>query len=233
MTHYGKKKVQAIQLNKVSKTEKRYGLIDSGATPNVRELKDNEDYKRLFPIEVEVAFNSEVKIALFMNRRGTIIRPEGTETIVCMNDLAKAGWKVHWTKDGIEISKGNVVLPIELRSGQPVLPNEVCLALIDEIEEANAKKLMSLKTLDDDFTVKSIWQQLKKALTWLMKNQFEGAAELLATIVTRRKKEIDMEETKTQEQVKLMLEQVKHRQKANTKTVLCEVCCRENSRLTS
>ena len=26
LTHYGKKKVQAIQLNKVSKTEKRYGL---------------------------------------------------------------------------------------------------------------------------------------------------------------------------------------------------------------
>ena len=66
-----------------------------------------------------------------------------------------------------------------------------------------------------------------------MKNQFEGAAELLATIVTRRKKEIDMEETKTQEQVKLMLEEVKHRQKANIKTVLFEVCCGENSRLTS
>ena len=82
-----------------------------------------------------------------MNRRGTIIGPEGTETIACMNDLAKAGWKVHWTKEGIEISKGNMVLPIELRSGQPVLPNELCLALIDEIEEAQAKKLKSLKTL--------------------------------------------------------------------------------------
>ena len=122
----------------------------------MRELKENEDYRGLFPIEVEVAFNSDVKIALFMNKRGTIIGPEGTETIVCVNDLAKAGWKGNWTKDGIEISKGNIVLPIELRSGQPVLPNELCLALIDEIEEAKAKKLMSLKTLDDDFTIKSI-----------------------------------------------------------------------------
>ena len=91
---------------------------------------------------------------------------------------------------------------------------------------------MSLKTIDD-FTIKSIWPQLKKALTWLMKNQFEGAAELLATIVSRRKKEIDLEEKKTQEQVKLMLEQVKHRQKADTKTILFEVCCGENSRLMS
>ena len=64
-----------------------------------------------------------------------------------MNDLAKAGWKVYWATEGIEIKKGNVVLPIELRNGQPVLPNEVCLALIGEIEEAKAKKLMSLKTL--------------------------------------------------------------------------------------
>jgi hypothetical protein len=62
------------------------------------------------------------------------------------------------------------VLPIELRNGQAVLPNEVCLALIDEIEEAKAKKLMTLKTIDDDFTIKSIWPQLKKALTWLMRN---------------------------------------------------------------
>ena len=105
----------------------------------MRELKENEDYRGLFPIEVEVALNSEVKIALFMNKRGTIIGPEGAETIVCMNDLAKAGWKVNWTKDGIEISKGNIVLPIELLNGQPLLPNELCLALIEEIEEAKAK----------------------------------------------------------------------------------------------
>ena len=90
-----------------------------------------------------------------------------------------------------------------------------------------------MKALEDDFTIKSIWPQLKKALTWLTKQIFEGAAELLATIMTRRKKELDMEETKTQEQVKLMLEQVNKRQKAHIKKVLIEVCCGENSRLTS
>jgi hypothetical protein len=31
--------------------------------------------------------------------------------------------------------------------------------------------------------IKSIWPQLKKALMWLMKHQFEGAAELLANEV--------------------------------------------------
>ena len=42
-----------------------------------------------------------------------------------------------------------------------------------------------------------------------------------------------MEETKTQEQVKLMLEQVSERKRADAKKVLIEVWCGENSRLTS
>ena len=166
----------------MSKTERRYGLVDSGATHNVRELKVNEDYRGLFPIEVEVAFNSEVKIELLLNKKGTIIGPEGTETIVW------AGWKLDWTEEGLVISKGDAILPIEIRSGQPVLPNELCIALIEEIEEAKLKKLRSMKMADDDFTIKSIWPHLKKALTWLLKNQFEGAAELTATIVSRRQK---------------------------------------------
>ena len=53
LKYYSNKKIKAIQLNKASKTEKRYGLIDSGATHNARELKANEDYRGLFPIEVE------------------------------------------------------------------------------------------------------------------------------------------------------------------------------------
>ena len=94
--------------------------MDSGATHNARELKANEDYRGLFPIEVEVAFNSEVKTELFMNKRETIIGPEGTETIVCVKDLVMAGYKVDWTKGGLDISKGEITLPIEIRSGQPI-----------------------------------------------------------------------------------------------------------------
>ena len=75
-----------------------------------------------------------------MNKRGTIIGPEGTETIVCMNDLAMTGYKVEWTVDGLEIAKEGRKRPIEIRNGQPILPNEMCLALIEEIEEAKVKK---------------------------------------------------------------------------------------------
>ena len=42
--------------------------------------------KGLVPIEVEVAFDTEVKADLFMNTYGTIIGPEGTETTVSMHE---------------------------------------------------------------------------------------------------------------------------------------------------
>ena len=63
-------------------------MLDSGATNNVREVKKKESLKGLIPIEVEVAFDSEVKADLFMNRYGTIVGPEGTETIVSMHEAA-------------------------------------------------------------------------------------------------------------------------------------------------
>ena len=89
-----KRSVKAIKIEKICKDEKRFGLLDSGATDNVREVKKKENYKGLIPIEVEVAFDSE----LFMNPYGTIIGPEWTKTIVSMNELVKAGYEVAWKK---------------------------------------------------------------------------------------------------------------------------------------
>ena len=69
-------------------------MLDSGATHNVRAIRKGEDYQSLVPIEVQVAFDSEVKAELFMNRQGTIIGPEGTESIVSARELVKAGYDV-------------------------------------------------------------------------------------------------------------------------------------------
>ena len=84
--------MKAIKIRKICKDDKRFGLLDSGATNNVREVKKKENYKGLIPIEVEVAFDSEVKAGLFMNAYGAIIGPEGAETIVAMNELVKTGY---------------------------------------------------------------------------------------------------------------------------------------------
>jgi hypothetical protein len=215
LKHYSNKRIKAIKLKRVAKSERRFGLLDSGATHNVREIKKDEDYEGLFPIEVEVAFDSEVKTELFMNRRGTIIGPEGTETILSMSEVVKAGYSVTWTEDQkIEVSKGDYILPVEVRHGTPVLPNELCLKMIEEIEEAKTAQIRSVKALEEGCQIKDIWPQLKKAINWLLKHGFEGATELLAKIVCRRKQERDIEEEKTEEQVKLLFQQVEKRDEA-------------------
>ena len=52
-------------------------------------------------------------------------------------------------------------------------------------------------------------------------------------IICRRRKEKEEEEAKVEDQVKLTLEQVKDRKKAEKKEVLFEVCCGERSKLAS
>ena len=83
-----------MKIKRLGQEEKRYGLLDSRATCNVREIKKDENYEGLVPVELEVAFDSEVKAELFMNKQGTIIGPEGIETIVGMSEVVKAGYKV-------------------------------------------------------------------------------------------------------------------------------------------
>jgi nitrogen fixation protein FixH len=61
-----------------------------------------------------------------------------------MNELVKAGYAVDWKKGNLVVAKGEVILPVEDRSGTPVLPNEVCLNLIDEIERAKRTKVKTL-----------------------------------------------------------------------------------------
>ena len=90
------KAIKAIKIRKVKKDERRHGLLDSGATNSVREMKKNESMKGLIPIEVEVAFESEVKAELYINRFGKIVGPEGTETIVALSEAIEAGYEVAW-----------------------------------------------------------------------------------------------------------------------------------------
>ena len=137
--------VKAIKIRKIRKDQKRFGLLDSGATNNVREAKKKENYKGLIPIEVEVAFDSEVKAELFVNPYGTVVGSEGTETIVSMNELVKAGYELAW-KGKLVVTKDGEVFPVEVRGGAPALPHEICLELIDEIERPKGAKIKSIKT---------------------------------------------------------------------------------------
>ena len=72
-------------------------------------MKKNESMKGLIPIEVEVAFESEVKAELYINRFGTIVGPEGTETIVTLSEAIEAGYEVvRKTKEECVITKDGI-----------------------------------------------------------------------------------------------------------------------------
>lgn len=152
---------------------------------NVRAIKKDENYADLLPIEVEVASDSEVKSKLFINKRGTIACPEETETIVSMSEAVNAGYKVEWEGEKLTVSKGDVKLLVKIKHGTPILPNEVCLESIEEIERAKMTQIKTEKDDKDEFNIESIWPQLKNAVSWLLKNQVEGATELIKMIVCR------------------------------------------------
>ena len=45
-------RIQTVRVKKVSEGQERFGILDSGATHNVRELRDEEDVRRFVPTEV-------------------------------------------------------------------------------------------------------------------------------------------------------------------------------------
>ena len=97
--------------------------------------------------------------------------PKETETIVSVSEVVKAGYKVEWKeKEDLVVSKGEVVLPTEIRNGTPILPNEICLELIEQIERAK-KMQTKMVRIEDEFRIESVWPQLKNAINWLLKNQ--------------------------------------------------------------
>ena len=85
-------KAKTIKVKRINKDEKRYGLLDSGATNNVREVKKRENLTGCKLVAVEIAFDSEVRKSLVMNPEGTIIGPEGTETIVAVHEAIEVGY---------------------------------------------------------------------------------------------------------------------------------------------
>jgi hypothetical protein len=160
-------KAKTIKVKRINKDEKRYGLLDSGATNNVREVKKKDNLAGCKPVEVEIAFDTEVLKSLVMNPEGTIIGPEGTETIVAVHEAVEVGYSFIWnTPEEVIMSRNGEVLPVEVQHGTPVLPDDICLKLIEEIEQKKreAKKQLSIEVPDEDIELQSIWPQLSTVL---------------------------------------------------------------------
>jgi hypothetical protein len=94
-----------------------------------------------------------------MNPEGTIIGPEGTETIVAVHEAVEIGYSFIWkTTDEVIMSRNGEVLPVEVQHGTPVLPEEICLKLIEEIEQRKreAKRQVMIEVPDEDFELQKM-----------------------------------------------------------------------------
>ena len=118
-----------------------------------------------------------------------------------------------------------------------MLEDDRCLKLIEEIEafkKARVKAMRAEKQEEEKgFRIGSIWEQLKKLLIWLMKNDINKGVELLKLCIIRRRNEILEDERRIMEQKDLMLEQVKGREAMKENIILIEVCCNEDSKMSS
>ena len=90
------------------------------------------------------------------------------------------------------MSRNGEVLPVEVQHGTPVLPDEMCLKLIEEIEQKKreAKRQIRIEVPDDDVELQSIWPQLSTVLKWLIENNNDDALEVLHLIIHKRTKEL-------------------------------------------
>jgi hypothetical protein len=123
-----------------------------------------------------------------MNPEGTIIGPEGTETIVAVHEAIEVGYSFIWnTPDEVIMSRNGEVLPVEVQHGTPVLPDEICLKLIEEIEQKKreAKSQIRIEVSDEDVELQSIWPQLSTVLKWLIENNDEEAVDVLHLIIQK------------------------------------------------
>ena len=64
---------------------------------------------------------------------------------------------MEWEDKELIVSKGDLKLHVKIKNGTPALPNEVCLALLEEIERAKMTPMKTEKNDKDEFKIKSIY----------------------------------------------------------------------------
>lgn len=90
------------------------------------------------------------------------------------------------------------VLPVKIKNESLILPEEMCQELIDEVEEVIQKKMRIKKAevkpkeeyqedqgKKEDFSLSSVWPELKNLIRWLFKHDVKKGFKVLKMSICR------------------------------------------------
>ena len=154
-----------VSLRYVEPTGPLLGLIDGGATNSLRKGSPEELAKGR-SISVELATG---RATLKMSEGGTLLTERDVAPIVPLGKaISELRCSLQWDEEGCVFShptKGT--LPIELRNGCPMVPKEVALELISELESAAYRRQLRMKALsllrDKQWSTCTLQELLQKA----------------------------------------------------------------------
>ena len=126
--------IKVCSVRRISSTEQQVVLIDGGATHCLREVKNEEEWRKAKEIRVALAEGDTVMKQV--EKTKTLITQERVQPIVPMCLVTALGYKVEWTAGECKIHHGTRgQLPVTLCQGCPTLPLEEGLRLMEEVEQ--------------------------------------------------------------------------------------------------
>ena len=150
-------RLRVFRLSRLQKQGGQWGLLDSGATHPLRPPIQGEDL-RLLP-EVTVVLAGGQEVGMKFGKGGSIVGEESTEPIVPMGLLTNVlKCKMVWSCDGVKLQhpiRGNI--DVQVVDGCPMVPYNVALSLIKEIEEAQWGRINLAQLKARDLSWKKTW----------------------------------------------------------------------------
>ena len=135
------RKMKVLRLSRVMKTEKKYGLLDSGATHPMRGRRKDEDTFEMDDVNVILADGHQV--AMKMTKSGVMIvedKENDVEPIVPLGLLTGSmGYAAEWRDGHMKLtSPSGREVKVIVRNGCPQILRHEALKMIKEIEERQA-----------------------------------------------------------------------------------------------
>ncbi len=126
--------LRVCNICKIGGGESHSMLLDGGATHCLRKAKNQREWDKGIPVEVQLASGC-MKMKINPISKTLIVEEDGVQPIIPVNKLTALGYEINWTKSGCLVShavKGD--LKIVMEQGCPTVQRSTGEELMKEIE---------------------------------------------------------------------------------------------------